>query len=187
MVATALESDVAQGKSLVICKFFYMVTATKKIPSVKKSVPIRAATKSGRVSKQKPTLANAETKVAKKTKTPRPATVKVSAKKSATSKAATYKKTSGNNKTMSLVTAPDEKRFWLQNGEVLASLQELADSFAAMDALLFAHHVTKEKNDFAQWVEDVLCDTDCAVSLRRARTPKTARIVIVRSLKKYNV
>jgi hypothetical protein len=87
---------------------------------------------------------------------------------------------------MPLVVAPDEKRFWLHTGETLASLQELADSFAAMDALLFSHHVTKEKNDFARWVEDVLDDVACALSLRRTRTPKSARVVVIRHLQKYS-
>lgn len=85
-----------------------------------------------------------------------------------------------------LKTAPDEQKFWLQTGEVLASLTELATSFALMDTLVYQHHVNKQKNDFALWVEQVLEDIACAEALRKAKTPRSARLIVVRHLKQFN-
>lgn len=88
--------------------------------------------------------------------------------------------------TVPLVTAPQEKYFWLSTGATMANLHELAESFKAMDELSYNYHVTKEKNDFAQWVADVLDDMACAEALRRARTPRSARVVVLQHLKRYH-
>jgi hypothetical protein len=70
-----------------------------------------------------------------------------------------------------LVQAPPDKAFWVNGGPVLTDLQQLRDALAGdISDEQFVHHVTGDKNDFAQWVEEVLGDTRCAQALRRARS-----------------
>jgi hypothetical protein len=54
-----------------------------------------------------------------------------------------------------------------------------------MDDALFAYHVSKGRNDFADWVEQVLLDAACAADLRTRKTKKTAHLVVVKHLKTY--
>ncbi len=84
-----------------------------------------------------------------------------------------------------LIKAPAEKEFWTNDGQILTDLVSLAESFAAMDNILFQYHVSDDKNDFADWVEHVLEDQDCATSLRKTNTPKKAHGVVVRRLRYY--
>lgn len=95
------------------------------------------------------------------------------------------KKAALNGTFKALVCAPDEKCFWTTNGEVLRDLEQLRIAFGSMDDEVFLHHVNKEKNDFADWVESVLEDVACAADLRRAKKPNTAKTVIIKHLKTY--
>ena len=105
------------------------------------------------------------------------------------------KKTTKKTKTTSkktpqfkaLVCAEGEHCFWTTNGDVLKDLEQLQLAFGTMDDEVFMHHVTKEKNDFADWVESVLDDAQCAQELRKSRKPSTARTVVVRCLRRYSL
>ncbi len=79
----------------------------------------------------------------------------------------------------------DEHAFWTTNGVVLKSLDELAVAFGSMDDTVFFYHVNKDKNDFATWVEHVLNDATCASALRKCKTPKSAKLVVMRRLRFY--
>ena len=86
-----------------------------------------------------------------------------------------------------LVCAPGEKCFWTTDGKVLENLNQLQIAFGSMGDEVFLHHVTKEKNDFADWVEHVLEDASCATDLRRSKKPASARTVVIRHLRSYNL
>lgn len=109
---------------------------------------------------------------------------KVAEKKVATKKSL-GKKTATKVTAPTLVFAPDAQSFWVADGQILNSLAALATAFAEMEKAIFTHHVTAEKNDFADWVELVLGDVQCASSLRKAKTPKTAHAMVVKRLKVY--
>lgn len=109
-------------------------------------------------------------KVAKKTNT------------KATKKAVSKKQP---EKMRALVCADGEFCFWTTDGSVLENLEQLETAFGSMDDEVFLHHVTKEKNDFADWVEHVLEDAACAADLRRSKKPTSARTVVRRHLKLY--
>ncbi len=119
----------------------------------------------------------------KKVATPKSAVKKTVAKKvaSVTKKTQAKKSTSAQ----SLVYADNDHSFWVQDGQILNSLKALRDAFTIMDKATFSHHVTKDKNDFADWVESVLCDAACAVDLRKAKTTKTAVTVVTKHLTRY--
>lgn len=106
-------------------------------------------------------------------------------KKGTTSKSV-ERKTSGKKKA-SLVHAVGPECFWVMNGEILSNLLELRDALDHMTEDVFKYHVAKGRNDFADWVASVLKDRELGAALKKSRKPSTARIVIVRRLKAYNV
>lgn len=111
-------------------------------------------------------------------------TAKKAAKK--TGKKVTKKVTKKNEKVRALVCAEGESCFWTTDGSVLENLEQLEVAFGSMSDEVFVHHVTKEKNDFAEWVEHVLDDAACAADLRRSKKPNSSRTVVRRHLKLYN-
>lgn len=104
------------------------------------------------------------------------------AKKVAPKKAAAKKPSAKKT----LVYADNTHSFWVTDGQILNSLVALHDALKAMDKAVYAHHVSKDKHDFADWVDAVLCDGECAEALRKAKTPTTARAVVTKYLKVYN-
>lgn len=96
------------------------------------------------------------------------------------------KKSSGKEKRQ-LVRASGEYCFWTNDGNVVSNLSELADVLGSMNSGAFAHHVTKDRNDFADWIEGVLLDAELAKSIRSAKKPDAAQAIVVRRLKIYNV
>lgn len=102
-------------------------------------------------------------------------------------KKATPKKGSAKKHVRALVCAPGEHCFWTTDGQVLENLDQLQIAFGSMDDEVFLHHVTKEKNDFADWVEHVLDDAVCAGLLRRAKKASSARTAVVRCLRSYEL
>ena len=104
-----------------------------------------------------------------------------------TSKVATRSKSQAKKTGKTLVQAGGEEAFWMNNGSILRNLLELKDALEAMGDEVFSHHVTKDKNDFADWVESVLNDPECAAALRKTKKPNAARTVVVRHLKIYSL
>jgi len=64
--------------------------------------------------------------------------------------------------------------FWCSDGIILKNLKELSGALKKMNKETFQNHVNEEKNDFANWVEDVLGDPETASKLRKAKTKTTA-------------
>jgi hypothetical protein len=49
-------------------------------------------------------------------------------------------------------------RFWLCDGTTLKSLQELHDALAIITDEAYVYHANDDRNDFANWVNDILDD-----------------------------
>jgi len=64
----------------------------------------------------------------------------------------------------------EEKRFWCQDGRVLKNLQELETALREMEDDTFRHHVSEARNDFSNWVKDVIGDDKLAGDLSRSKT-----------------
>jgi nanoRNase/pAp phosphatase (c-di-AMP/oligoRNAs hydrolase) len=77
--------------------------------------------------------------------------------------------------------------FWVCDGGILNSLVALRDALSRMKKATYDHHVSAEKNDFADWVAVVLGDPSCADALRGAKTAAAAKTIVVRHLKEYHV
>jgi hypothetical protein len=81
------------------------------------------------------------------------------------------------------VVAPEDQRFWVNNGPVLKDLEELYNALLKMSKEQFLYH-TKNKNDFSLWVEIVLLDKKTAAELKKTKTQKDAAKVVADALKK---
>ncbi len=60
---------------------------------------------------------------------------------------------------------PSAHRFWLKSGKPLKNLHELREELKMIGDVLFRHHVTPERNDFANWVRDCMKNKDLAKEL----------------------
>ena len=91
----------------------------------------------------------------------------------------------GNTK-KTLTEALGQQHFWVNNGPILSDLVELHSALKGeINAEQFSHHVTDEKNDFADWIEQTLGDHECASSVRSVKKQSTVAEKVKACLKKY--
>ena len=69
---------------------------------------------------------------------------------------------------------PREEKFWCQDGRVLSSLPELSSALKQMHAETFHHHFSKSRNDFSNWVRDVIGDEKLSRDLIKSTTQAQA-------------
>jgi hypothetical protein len=69
-----------------------------------------------------------------------------------------------------LINADDANLFWVNGNGALRNLKELADSLSGMSDETFVYHVNAEKNDFANWIKEVLLDSKLAADLKKTKT-----------------
>lgn len=74
-----------------------------------------------------------------------------------------------------LRNAPEGREFILRSGRVLKNLHELANALVSMDEGTFSHHVTKDKNDFASWIQGVFYDEKLAKQISKIRNREGIR------------
>ncbi|MDD5126944.1 MAG: hypothetical protein PHR43_02440 [Dehalococcoidales bacterium] len=73
---------------------------------------------------------------------------------------------------------PAENSFWCHGGRTLKNLSELESGIKEMTDETFAYHANAEKNDFSNWVREVIGDGKLATDLSRARNrTEAARLV----------
>ena len=97
-------------------------------------------------------------------------------------------KTSGKKKVSiekSPLSVSGEMCFWVNKGPILSNIKDLHTALTTMTSEQFAHHVGKNKNDFAVWVEGVLFEKNCATKLKMVKTVKEAQKVVEVALKAY--
>lgn len=86
-----------------------------------------------------------------------------------------------------LARAEGPQCFWVRDGSVLADLVELEQVLEHMAGDVFSYHVSEGRNDFADWIEFVLGDTELSAMIREVGTPKKARALVVKRLKIYQL
>ncbi len=80
-----------------------------------------------------------------------------------------------------LADVPQDYVFWCCDGRILKNMRELRDAFVAMSEDSFTYHVNAAKNDFHNWVRDIIKDERLASDLLKATSKtKGARIVTER-------
>ncbi len=67
--------------------------------------------------------------------------------------------------------------FHLQDGRVLKNLKDLLHAFRRMAPEVYGHHVNDHKNDFSNWIRDIIKDEKLANQLRALSKVKAAAAV----------
>ena len=62
--------------------------------------------------------------------------------------------------------------FWICNGYVLNNIRQLPAALKKMKKDAFEHHVNKERNDFANWIKDIVKDTKLSADLKKVKDKK---------------
>ena len=73
-----------------------------------------------------------------------------------------------------LSDSPSEQCFWVNNGPVVKNLEELTSVLPQLSEDAFGHHVNKEKNDFSNWIKDIIGDKKLANDLLSSKTKESA-------------
>jgi hypothetical protein len=73
-----------------------------------------------------------------------------------------------------LANVPEDHSFWCNDGRVFRNIRDLSDGLANMSDETFAYHVNDEKNDFSNWLKDVIEDEKLAEDLESPITRQDA-------------
>jgi len=76
--------------------------------------------------------------------------------------------------------APADRTFWVCDGRVLHNLFDLANAFKDMKDSTFKYHANKQKNDFSEWVKNILNNLELANELARTITKDKAELIVLR-------
>lgn len=82
---------------------------------------------------------------------------------------------------------PQDMCFWVNNGPILYNLGDLSAALKTMNLKTFRHHVNKDRNDFAVWIDTSVGDKLLARGMGKIKTRKTTLKKVndrIRSLKK---
>ncbi len=80
-----------------------------------------------------------------------------------------------------LADVPEEYVFRCCNGHILRNMKELGDELKTMSNESYAFHVNTEKNDFTNWVGDIIKDGRLVKDLQKSpNQAQAARLVASR-------
>ena len=65
---------------------------------------------------------------------------------------------------------PDEHAFWCCDGVIIKNLEGLYNALKNMSRETFHHHVAGNKNDFSEWIKNVVGDVTLARQLQKVAT-----------------
>ena len=77
-------------------------------------------------------------------------------------------------------TISPDKYFMLNNGTTIKSIEDLAVMLDMISEEDFNFHVNKEKNDFANWINDVFKETKLAESIQSITDKKESQIALLK-------
>lgn len=84
-----------------------------------------------------------------------------------------------------LIQATNENAFYCSNGQIFFNLKDLAEGLHHMSDETFAYHCNKSKNDFRNWIRDVLKDRKTARDIRWSVKRETVARKIENNILKY--
>jgi hypothetical protein len=78
-----------------------------------------------------------------------------------------------------LEDVPGEYLFWCCTGCILHNMRELGDELKIMSDESYAYHANGEKNDFSNWVRDIIKDDRLSRDLLKALNRAQATRLVV--------
>ncbi len=72
---------------------------------------------------------------------------------------------------------PPEYSFWLCDGRVIRNLKSLADALSDMKSSTYSYHANSMKNDFADWIRDIVKDQQLSEAVRKAGRSQAAELI----------
>jgi len=66
-----------------------------------------------------------------------------------------------------------EQSFWVNNGPIVKNLDELSHALPELSDDLFSHHVNNDKNDFSNWIRDIIGDQKLANDIISSRNKES--------------
>jgi len=79
-------------------------------------------------------------------------------------------KISGDEANRRLGNVPDEKGFWCNDGKLIKNLGELEKALNDMSDETFRYHSGEGRNDFSNWLREVVGDEKLAKDLSKAKS-----------------
>ncbi len=76
-----------------------------------------------------------------------------------------------------------ENAFWCVDGRIFSNLEDLGRGMEKMLLKTYKYHVNLEKNDFANWVEEIIGDKTLSSGLKKAKDKKSAVTLIKKRVK----
>ena len=76
--------------------------------------------------------------------------------------------------------------FYLHNGGAIRDLSELHSALLNMDDSIFYYHVNQEKNDFSNWIKDILEEKNLALQLKKTIDKNTTITLIEKKINTHN-
>lgn len=70
---------------------------------------------------------------------------------------------------------PPDKQFWCKDNQLIKNLPELSVALKQMNDDIFRHHCNENRNDFSNWVRDVIGDDKLSRDLLKSTTQSQAK------------
>lgn len=80
-------------------------------------------------------------------------------------------------------TIKPENYFFLKDGRALKDISELAKVLDSIGKDVFDFHVNDAKNDFSNWIRDIIGEKELAEAIRKIKDPKQTRTIILKHVK----
>ena len=94
------------------------------------------------------------------------------------------KKAMGKTKKQAkVVEAPEESYFWVFNGPILRSINDLSEALGDMTKDQFEFHTKRNGNDFARWIKDVFEEEELAKKVAKLKSKRGIQNAIKKFLK----
>ena len=68
----------------------------------------------------------------------------------------------------------DQYVFWCHDGRIIRNIRQLKDALELMSDETYAYHANKEKNDFSNWVKDIIGDEKLARDFSKSSNKRQA-------------
>ena len=79
-----------------------------------------------------------------------------------------------------LTTVPQEHYFHAANGTIIRGILELDQALEHMSEETFSYHVNSTKNDFANWIRNIIKDEALAAKIGNTDNKQAMQIIVLR-------